>query len=180
MEEIAEAPLKPKMLLSLRGFQVARPATASTSTVWYTNPTINDIYTELVRDPSKVEDWEFQQRALAVCMALYRGTPTFLAAQVTCTDQVYRRAVDFTVSTINFLRTGRRAVSVELWNDLLVAMPDKLEMLTRDELINNRNNYNDIIYQLPEKLVAQWCSQRGGFRDLVISTALFFGDRFVK
>lgn len=164
----------PEKLRTLRGFMVRRPVDATSSNAWYSNPAIDDLYRQAHENPSLIEDWEFQKKALGVIVGIYRASPNFLYENVCNRGQVSPRAVDFIVSTIQFIATGRRSVMPELWYDILPVYPEVFRLLTTDELSANRSN-NELALKNIEELISKWVSHRGGFRDLIISTAIFFG-----
>ena len=70
--------------------------------------------------------------------------------------------------------TGKRAVNIMNWRDLLFDYPDARPRAASKERYNlmkeivgknSRNNY-----------ISMWCSHERGFEDMILATNLFFGQ----
>lgn len=165
-------------MLTLRGFSVVRSGSIDASKKWFVVETMNALLDEAHRFPERLREWEFQKRVLETAIPLYRNTPNFFLHQLTQTKPINRRAVDFIISTLHFIRHGRRQVAVEIWQDLLEIKPTELVTLTesmKNQLMDTERQ-SELIYRKIEEIVPLWLTCRDGFKDFLITTALIFGS----
>lgn len=134
---------------------------------------ITDLYNERKGKAEHTRTFDFFKRAAEQCAYTYGDFHQWarvhaVAAKISTTQ------FDFIIDTIRFIKTGRRTMNLSNWIRVVKYDPDiqitesqhavRLELIAKalDGVSNNP--------------VPCWCSHEGGLDDLIITTALMFGD----
>lgn len=157
------------------GFVMTRPPAVAGNLEFYGNPKLDALYAELINKPDLTKTWEWRKNALGVIIDTFALTPNFFRTQLQSGLPVSARCVDFLHSTLTFILTGKRKLSVILWDDLLDYHPTDLVAVgagTRDHFEDTFGRL--MTYPLAE-LIVMWVSHPGGLEDLVVTAYLLFG-----
>ena len=88
---------------------------------------------------------------------------------------LYGRRLDFLEDTLRFITMGRRNVSVQNWNDLLEDFPETAVHINRNTAEAQLKRAFPVALTTVDVIV-NWCSQPGGFDDMVCTLDILFGE----
>lgn len=158
-----------------RGFVLDRLAVGvSRGIEWYANAAVDQYYADLHHSTAPVNSWEWRRDAIETVHKLFTLTPNFFNTQLDSGQPLPPRALDFLYSTLNFIRTGRRSLSVWNWVELLDFHPTVVPVAYRTRQ-DFKDEFADLL-QLPmSRLIALWLQQPMGLQDLILTAYVIFG-----
>lgn len=136
--------------------------------------TVSELYHGYIAQNKMNPHWDFRRQALITITQTYGDFFAWAEQQLVTNDYIYDTSKDFLLDTLNYIVTGKRAVDIMNWRELLFDYPDaRPRSASRErynlmkEIVgkNLRNNY-----------ISMWCSHERGFEDMILSTNLFFGQ----
>ena len=118
------------------------------------------------------DSWAFKARVIQRCAKLFGNFRSWLVMQVAENDNIYELNLDFLQDTVQFIRTGRRSMSVFNWHELLLEYPHpKPGVACGDRLVDLRL-LDDKEF---DNFIGLWCSKKGGFEDMLCTAHVLFG-----
>lgn len=158
-----------------RGFVLDRLAVGVGRGIeWYANAAVDQYYADLNHTTTPVNSWEWRSAAIETVLKLFSLTPNFFATQLTSGQPMPPRALDFLYSTLNFIRTGRRSLSVFNWIELLDYHPTLLPVVHRTQQ-DFMDDFGDLLRLPLPRLIALWLQQPMGLQDLILTAYVIFG-----
>ena len=135
--------------------------------------TIDALFKMYLGKTVNVSSWQYRKQVIARCSQLFGGFFRWLTIQSTFNNYVYGLNYDFLVDTVNFIQTGQRRMMVYTWMELLLEYPTEKLMTAnrvraRELPLTNPSLFDDYI--------GMWCSQPGGFEDLLWTAYTLFGS----
>lgn len=161
-----------------RGFVVNKSDEADRNDRFYANPTVDELYLQLINNPVVTQSWEWEKNAIQVIASIFAATPRFFEKQLRGEEgrqHMSPRSIDFLHSCLTFIQTGRRRLSAPLWLDLLDIHPKDTKPVTTAVLDDFELLFKDLLKAKAERLIPMWVSQPGGLADLVTSAYILFG-----
>lgn len=118
------------------------------------------------------DSWEFRALVIERCAQLFGNFTQWLWTQLTANDSIYDYNLDFLLDTVTYIRTGRRAMSIFTWLELLLEQPEEQHgtaSKARAERFKlaNASEFSDVI--------SQWCAHPDGFNDMLCTAHVLFG-----
>lgn len=140
---------------------------------------INELWERYTSPVNQSTMWSFRKLGVMAAKRLLAGHPNWFIAQ-DLNPWVDEYNYQFVIDTLRFIGTGRRRMSVYIWRDLVSNAP--AEGL---EHVSARHDIADVFDQLKlttsvDALIQLWCSQDGGFDDMMNTLNLLFGDLPVR
>lgn len=116
--------------------------------------------------------WHFRAAAIACAARVFGDFEKWLMLQLTVNDRVYDLNLRFLEDTIQYIRTGRRATSVENW---LMLVLDNQE--PQDGVACLARARASVPFKAGEfdNFIADWCQWPDGFDDMVCTMHVLFG-----
>lgn len=116
--------------------------------------------------------WTYRKRVLDAALRLFGKFDQWLLVQ---SENANLRGfnLEFIQDTLDFIRTGKRRMSLTTWIELLHEQDD-----VQQGSPDAREGKNYFTLQAGEdtvQLLQHWCSQPGGFQDLVTTLHVMFG-----
>lgn len=145
------------------------------------NVDVETLHNEYIFEHTRTTAFDFRRRILQAALTAF-GTLNFdvwvLAQyQSPSAGDLHGR---FIVDTIRFLNTGRRDMSLETWNSLLVAPqgPDHIGPVpdTVKDFFGIQSGGPARWHCSLTEVIALWCSQPNGLEDLLCTLQVLFGD----
>jgi hypothetical protein len=159
-----------------RGFLMDRGALpADDRLTWYGNAAIGQLYDDLLNPQVDTRKWEWQKRAIEVVQDVFQMTPHFLLMQIKSGQPMPPRAVDFIHSTMTFIKTGRRSLSVLNWLDLLDHHPDVALPVSYKVQDDFKEEFSTLTMLNTARLITLWLQQPMGLQDMVQTAYALFG-----
>lgn len=118
-----------------------------------------------------IDSWRFRAEVISCAARLFQNFNLWLSLNAAGNDYIYDLNWRLVEDTVQFIRTGHRDISLPTMKELIlehpvarkgVATPRRL-----DALKIQPNEFDDA--------VARWCSQEGGFMDMLKTMHLLFG-----
>lgn len=118
------------------------------------------------------ESWEFRALVVERCAQLFGNFTNWLWIQLTANDCIYDYNLEFLYDTVTYIRTGRRAMSVATWLEMVLERPEEQHGASNKSRaerfkLSSTAEFNDVI--------SQWCSHPDGFSDMLCTAHLLFG-----
>ena len=135
---------------------------------------VSEIFHGFVARNEMNPGWDFRRQTLITITQTYGDFWAWAEQQLVTNDYIYDTSKDFLLDTLQYIVTGKRAVNIMNWRDLLFDYPDARPRAASKERYNlmkeivgknSRNNY-----------ISMWCSHERGFEDMILATNLFFGQ----
>lgn len=165
-----------KTLRTNTGFVIPRPAGASLSDEFYGSPVFNELQLDLVNKSEISSTWAWRKNAVLAIKDVFSLNKGFFKGQIFSGQPMNPRCVDFLHSTLTFIMTGKRQLSVQLWNDLLKYHPTEVASVSSVTKDHFQDQFG-MIFNCPEsKLISMWLAQPGGLEDMVTTAFIIFGD----
>lgn len=126
-------------------------------------------YIQRTVDPT---GWTFRREVFRTCAKLFGDFQRWLVLQAVYNDNVYDLNFRFLLDTVQFIREGRRDMSVFTWNDLLLEYPETQVGVAGprrlDEFkLSDPKEFSNVI--------GQWCSKENGFEDMLCTAHVLYG-----
>jgi hypothetical protein len=131
--------------------------------------TLYELYANRLVDSTA---WTYRRRVLDAALRLFDRFDEWLLVQ---SENAHMRGynLEFIQDTLNFIRTGQRAMSIETWLELLHEQGD-----VEQGALDPRAAKTYFTLQAGEdtvQLLQNWCAQPRGFQDLVCTLHVMFG-----
>lgn len=134
---------------------------------------IAELYRTHIQRKQNTLTWDFRSKVVSAAMLMLgRNLRSFIHAQLR-NPYLHGVAFDFMDDTLQFILTGHRAVSLHNWSALLEEEPAKKAIDTRRTF---KARVPDELAPM-EEVISYWCSQEGGFEDLLRTLYLMFGKK---
>lgn len=134
--------------------------------------TVTTLYDLFVNRQVDTTAWEFRKRVLEAAQRLFGRIDEWLLLQ---SENAHMRGynLEFIQDTLNFIRTGERAMQIVTWIELLHEQSD-IEQGTLDA--RGPNSFFALKAGEDTVLLLQkWCAQPNGFQDLMCTLHVMFG-----
>lgn len=132
------------------------------------------LYTDYMNQSVNIDGWSFQGRVIRKAAELFGNLPRWLAFQAIGNDYLYDINYAYLKDTIQYLRTGKRDMSVVTWRDItLDDVGNRPGEASKKRYIDSFGATDDLAYNP----LGLWCSKPDGFADLMVSLYVFFGER---
>lgn len=166
-----------------RGFVLPRTAVGNDPRIeWYSTAALEHFNEDIEHQAAPVLSWEWRRDLIQTCKALLEAHGNFVQLQLNSGAPVATRAIDFLYSTFMFIKTGRRAVSIYNWRDLLEYHPAPYPV-PRKVLFDFEREFGSLLTLPMAKLIPLWLQRPMGLQDLLLTCHLIFGplpDHFDK
>lgn len=134
---------------------------------------ISELYKERVGKAEHTRTFDFMKRAAEQCAYVYGDFLQWarvhaIAAKISTTQ------FDFIIDTIRYIKTGRRTMNLSNWARVVKYDPDI--QITESQHAVRLQIVAEALGEVSSNPIPQWCSHEGGLDDLIITTALMFGD----
>jgi hypothetical protein len=158
-----------------RGYSGGQVGSLGTHSLRNGDDIITQLYQEFTSHDNKSLGWEFRRRVIAEVKRLLSGNVNWFIKQDS-NAMVTKYSYEFLLDTLRFIATGRRRLSIFTWPDLVGSHP-----AGGLENVSERREIADMFEKLllstsADALIQRWCSQKGGFDDMMYSINLLFGD----
>ena len=145
------------------------------------NKNIETLWSQLTGGSISIQNFDVREKILNNALSAF-GTESFLEwillqeSNPNLTD-MHRRFIN---DTLNFITTGKRAMNVQTWGNLIrvrdVTSRDSTPEIVKDKFFNlsqpiQFRNKGTFVEVLP-----RWVVREGGFADLACTLHVFFGD----
>lgn len=145
-------------------------------TKWYSNPAINLIYMEQTNPQFNRTSWEWLGKVTELIVRQFHQMPRFLEFQLTSGNPLPFRCVDFIMSTLEYLKMGRRRIAVNSWFDLLEVNPKVMTAVNASVVREAQRDYAYLLSMTATELVCEWLKYPDGLDDLMTTAMILFGD----
>lgn len=136
------------------------------------DPLLANLYKLYTSRSVNADSWEFRALVIQRCSQLFGRFYHWLWTQLSANDCIYDFNLDFLYDTVNYIRTGKRIVSLQTWFDMLLEHPEEqhgvasANRATRFNL-NDSKEFDDFI--------SLWCAHPDGFNDMLCTAHVLFG-----
>jgi hypothetical protein len=146
------------------------------------NPSVDELYKQLIRNDLCVHSFAYHQRVAKVALNIF-GTRLF---DEWCLVQLKSQGIDqtrldFIDDCINLLYTGKRNVQLSMWESIIDGVQDrKYDMTPTPAMVNYFNLRKAMQPSSPRymhEVIGIWMSMPNGTYDLVRSLHVLFGER---
>jgi hypothetical protein len=140
------------------------------------NANVEELYTQYIKRNPITNSLGFRNRVVMTALAAF-GTRSFAGwyhsqhQSPACGDMHNR----FLTDTLQFIREGRRNMTLETWTSLLV-------MTDEGDLIGEPSDYSEEFFKYPHNsellidVIQSWCSWPNGLEDLLGTLHILFGN----
>lgn len=165
-----------KTLRTNTGFVIPRPADAVSSDEFYGSPVFSALQLDIINKPEVCSTWPWRKNAILAIKNVFALNRGFFKGQIFSGQPANPRCIDFIHSTLTFIMTGKRQLSVQLWNDLLVYQPTEMASVSSVTKDHFQDRFNVLFNSTDSKLISMWLAQPGGLEDMVTTAFIIFGD----
>lgn len=148
------------------------------------NPYVEALYAQMIKRTGNISSFEYREQILSAALAAF-GTHDFQAWFETqfkspACGEIHRRFLD---DTLKFISEGRREMSLETWNALVLITDEGNPIGVMSEyskkFFGGQMNDGIIRQRLNYKLtdiIQDWCSKPNGLEDLLGTLHILFGN----
>lgn len=141
------------------------------------DPRIQRLFARYGDDRTLYTDVAFKLECIETIIDLYGAFGRFIAYQFDYNYLMNGLNLDFLEDTIRFITTGKRGYSLHTWRELVVRDPD---YIVRTNSVGRwyhlKSNFGIKQDKDLEHYISMWCSQSGGFEDMLYTTWILFGS----
>ena len=136
------------------------------------DPIIESLYKVYMGQMVNSDSWEYRKRVIAQCSKLFGNFRSRLLLQLVSNDYIYGLNLEFLRDTVQYIRTGRRSMSVFNWQELLLEHPDNHSGTAGPQRVAEFGLGNIKEF---DNFIGEWCSKEGGFEDMLCTAHVLFG-----
>lgn len=141
------------------------------------DPRINQLFTRYATNANLKDNISFKLEAIEAVVGIFGNFGKFMSYQFDYNYLMHGLNLDFLEDTLRFITTGERSYSLLTWKELVAINPDYIV----------RANAQRRWYSISQKYgiknntdlkhyISMWCSQSGGFEDMLYTTWVLFGS----
>ena len=165
------------LLYTKRGFLVdIDVSTQDAELKWYASKAMNVIYSEKSDITVNTRNWFWLSKVIETCARQLKCTPNFFDYQFRSGRPISFRCIDFIISTLEFIKTGKRRFNVLNWVDLLPPQPDNKTLVSNNVIGIVNDKFGSLLLMDPVDIISLWISHQDGFDDMVATMLILFGD----
>lgn len=140
-------------------------------------PRIQKMFIRYGQEPGLKDNIEFKLDVIETVATLYGNFYRFLAYQFNYNYLMHGLNLDFLEDTLQFISTGRRDFSLLTWKELVSRNPDYIVRTNGHEQWHRaKSNFRIKKDTDLNHYISMWCSQTGGFEDMLYTTWILFGS----
>lgn len=143
----------------------------------HAEPRIQALFIRYATDPELKDCVAFKLEAIDTIASIYGNFTRFMSYQFDFNYLMHGLNLDFLEDTLRFITSGRRDYSLLTWKELVVKNPDYIVRTNGHRRWQHvKSNFGINKYTDLEHYISMWCSQAGGFEDMLYTTWILFGS----
>lgn len=136
------------------------------------DPGVVDLYNNYMSNRSYSPNWDFKNSVIKRACILFGDFNYWLNLQFAGNDNIYDLNLAFLEDTVGFIRTGKREMSIQNWQSLLLENPDPVYGCASPERLKALKIVDASEFS---NFIGQWCHWDGGFNDMLCTLNTVFG-----
>lgn len=167
---------KPIDLVSPRGFAYFQRSTQVSvdAKTEVSDPEITHLYRMLKNRDVKSHVWTYRKRVIENAVRLLKPFHLWATLQYNC-PYLYGRNIEFLTDTLDYLRTGKRKLTVRSWLELVEEFPPAAGAFHGRKIDFTKFPTLEGGVSV-ENIITLWCSRPGGFEDMLFTLYLMYGE----
>lgn len=138
---------------------------------------IQELFIRYSKNPELKDSVPFKLEAIETMANLYGVFSRFMSYQFDFNYLMHGLNLDFLEDTIRYITTGRRDYSLLTWKELVSRNPDYIVRVNAQRRWYSVSKTFGIKNDTDLKhYISMWCSQSGGFEDMLYTTWILFGS----